>query len=101
MPNMNQMMAQVRKMQEQLQKQIQEMRVDATSGGGMVQAKMNGQKQLLELKIDPEAVKEGDVEMLQDLILAAINECARKVDDEMQSKVGSLTGGLGLPPGMF
>lgn len=100
MPNMNQMMNQVRKMQERLQKELEELRVEATAGGGMVQVKMNGNKSLLEVKIDPDAVKDGDVEMLQDLILAAINECARKVEQELQSKMGALTGGLGLP-GMF
>lgn len=100
MPNMNQMMAQVRKMQEQLQKQIEELRVDSSSGGGMVQVKMNGHKHLIEVKIDPEAAKDGDVEMLQDLILAAVNECARKVDEALQSRMGALTGSMGLP-GMF
>ena len=95
MPSIQQMMSQVRKMQEQLQKQLEELRVDSASGGGMVQVKMNGQKHLLELKIDPEAVKDGDVEMLQDLIVAAVNECARKVDEALQSKMGALA------PGMF
>ena len=100
MPNVQQMMNQMRKMQEQLQRQLEELRVDAAAGGGMVQVKMNGHKQLLELKIDPEALKDADVEMLQDLILAAINECARKVEEALQSKMGALAGGLGLP-GMF
>ena len=100
MPDLKQMMNQVRKVQEQMQKQLEELRVEASSGGGMVQVKMNGHKHLLDLKIDPEAVKDADVEMLQDLILAAINECTRKVDTELQSKMGSLAGGLGLP-GMF
>ena len=100
MPNLQQMMSKVRKVQEQMQKQLEELRVEASSGGGMVQVKMNGHKHLLDLKIDPEAVKDADVEMLQDLILAAINECIRKVDTELQSKMGSLAGGLGLP-GMF
>ena len=100
MPDLKQMMNQVRKVQEQMQKQLEELRVEASSGGGMVQVKMNGHKHLLDLKIDPEAVKDADVEMLQDLILAAINECIRKVDTELQSKMGSLAGGLGLP-GMF
>lgn len=97
MPNLQQMMDQVRKMQEQLQKQLDELRVDSASGGGMVQVKMNGHKHLLELKIDPEALKEADVEMLQDLIVAAVNECVRKVEAELQSKMGALAGGLGLP----
>jgi DNA-binding YbaB/EbfC family protein len=100
MRNLQQMMSQVRKMQEQMQKQMEEMRVEASSGGGIIQARMNGQKHLLELKIDPEALKDMDVEMLQDLVVAAVNECTRRVDEEMQSKVASLTGGLGIP-GMF
>lgn len=100
MRNLQQMMGQVRKMQEQLQKQMEAMRVDAAAGGGIVQAKMNGQKQLLEIKIDPEALKDADVEMLQDLILAAVNECARKVDEELQNQVGSATSGLNIP-GLF
>lgn len=100
MPNFQQMMGQVKKMQEQLQKQMDEIRVEATAGGGIVHAKMNGQKQLLEVQIEPEAVKDADVEMLQDLIVAAVNECARKVDEELQSKVGGMTGGLNIP-GMF
>ncbi len=100
MRNLQQMMNQARKMQEQLQKQMEELIVEASAGGGMVRAKMNGQKNLLQLTIDPEAVKDADVEMLQDLVRAAVNECARKVDEELQSKVGALTGGLGIP-GMF
>ena len=97
MPNLQQMMNQVRKVQEQMQKQLEELRVEASSGGGMVRVKMNGHKHVLELKLDPETLKDGDVEMLQDLLLAAINECARKVDAELQSKMGALAGGLGLP----
>ncbi len=97
MPNLQEMMSQVRKMQEQLQKQLDELRVETSSGGGMVQVKMDGHKHLLELKIDPEAMKDADVEMLQDVILAAVNECARKVEAELQSKMGALAGGLGLP----
>jgi nucleoid-associated protein EbfC len=100
MRNLQQMMGQVKKMQEQMQKQMEELRVEASAGGGMIQARMNGQKHLLELKIDPEAVKDADVEMLQDLILAAVNECARKVDDELQNKLGGMAGGLNIP-GLF
>jgi nucleoid-associated protein EbfC len=76
---------------------MQETVVDASSGGGTVTVKMDGRKQLLSLKIDPEAVKSGDVEMLQDLITAAINEAARKIDQSMQSTVGGLLGGMGIP----
>ena len=100
MRNLQQMMSQVRQMQEQMQKQMEGLRVEAASGGGMVQARMNGQKQLLEIRIDAQAFKEADAEMLQDLIVAAVNECARKVDEELRSKVGALTGGLGIP-GVF
>ena len=97
MPNLQEMMQQVRKMQEQMQRQLEELRVEAGAGGGIVRVRMNGQKHVLEMKIDPEAVKDGDVEMLQDLVMAAINEASRKVDQEIQQKLGALAGGLGLP----
>ncbi len=97
MPNFQQMMQQVRKMQEQMQRQLEELRVEASAGGGVVRVRMNGQKQVLELKIDPEAVKDGDVEMLQDLVTAAVNEAGRQVEQQIQEKLGSLAGGLGLP----
>ena len=100
MRNLQSMMGQVKKMQEQLQKQMEALRVEASAGGGIVHAKMNGQKQLLEVRIDPEAVKDADVEMLQDLIVAAVNECARRVDEELQSQLGGMAGGLNMP-GMF
>ena len=74
--------------------------VDATAGGGMVTVKMNGQKQLLSLQIDPEVFTGGDKDMLQDLIVAAVNEGIRKVDEAMQGQLGSLTGGLKIP-GLF
>ena len=77
-------------------KEMQETVVEASSGGGSVTAKMDGRKQLLSLRIDPEAVKSGDVEMLQDLVLAAVNEAGRKIDGAMQSSVGGMLGGLGL-----
>lgn len=99
MRNLQQMMGQVKKMQEQLQKQMDELRVEASAGGGMVQARMTGTKQLLSIRIDPEAWKDADPEMLQDLIVAAVNECGRKVDEELQAKMGGLSG-LNLP-GLF
>jgi len=71
------------------------LRVDAAAGGGMVRVEMNGHKEILSLRIEPEAT--GDVEMLQDLILAAINECNRKVDESMQSRLGNALGGLNIP----
>ena len=98
-PNMQAMMKQAQKMQEQLQEQIAAIRVEASTGGGMVTVKMDGQKHVLEVKIDPEAA--GDLEMLQDMVLAAFNEAAKKVDEEAQAKMGGMLGGLGLPPGML
>jgi DNA-binding YbaB/EbfC family protein len=88
------MMKQAQKMQEQLQKDMEELRVEATSGGGMVTVVTNGAKQLISLKIDPEVVSKDDVEMLQDLILAAVNDAHRKADDQLKKKVG------GMMPGM-
>jgi nucleoid-associated protein EbfC len=97
--DIRQMMKQAQKMQEQLQKQMQELRVEATSGGGMVTVVVNGSKQLLSLRLDPEVVSKEDVEMLQDLILAAINDAYRKADEALQKSMGGmLPGGM---PGMF
>ena len=98
--NLQQMMKQAQQMQEKLQKQMEATVVDATAGGGMVSVKMNGQKQLLSIQIDPEVFSGGDKDMLQDLIVAAVNEGIRKVDDVMQSQLGNLTGGLKIP-GLF
>jgi DNA-binding YbaB/EbfC family protein len=93
--NIQELMSQAKKQYEVLQKKMQETVVDASAGGGTVTVKMDGRKQLLSVKIDPEAVKSGDVEMLQDLVMAAINEAARKVDASMQSNLGGMMGGLG------
>jgi nucleoid-associated protein EbfC len=90
------MIAQAQKQAEQLQKQMQSTVVEASSGGGTVTVKMNGQKKVVGITIDPEAVKAGDIEMLQDLIAAAVNEAGRKVDEAMQASVGGMLGGLGL-----
>jgi DNA-binding YbaB/EbfC family protein len=90
------MIAQAQKQAEQLQKQMQSTVIEASSGGGTVTVKMNGQKRVLGVTIDPEAVKSGDIEMLQDLIAAAVNEAGRKVDEAMQASVGGMLGGLGL-----
>ena len=95
--NLQQLMSHAKQQYETLQKKMQETVVEASSGGGTVSVKMDGRKQLVSLKIDPEAVKAGDIEMLQDLITAAINEAARKVDHAMQSTVGGLLGGMGIP----
>jgi DNA-binding YbaB/EbfC family protein len=98
--NIQQMMKQAQQMQERLQKQMAELRVEGNSGGGMVSVVMNGAKQIQALKIDPEAVSKDDVEMLQDLILAAINDAHRKADEEMAKQMGGMMGGLKIP-GMF
>jgi nucleoid-associated protein EbfC len=98
--NMQQMMKQAQKMQEQLQKQMDSTVVEATAGGGMVSLKMNGNKQLMAIQIDPEVFAAADKEMLQDLIVAAVNECVRKVDEALSGQLGGLTSGLKIP-GMF
>lgn len=97
--NMQQMMQQAQKMQEKLHQEIALIKVEATAGGGMVTAHMDGQKNLLSMRIDPEVA--GDVEMLQDMVVAAVNEAAKKVDDEIKGKMGGMMSGMGLPPGMF
>ena len=97
--NMQKMMEQAQKMQEQLQKQIAEIRVEASTGGGMVTVKMDGQKKLLSIAIEPDAME--DREMLQDMIRGAVNEAAKRVDDEAQGKMGGMLGGMGLPPGLL
>jgi len=91
------MMQQAQQMQERLQKQMIDMRVEATAGGGMVTVVINGNKQLLQLKIDPEVVSKDDVEMLQDLILAAVNDAHRKVDESLASQMQGMMGGLRIP----
>jgi len=93
--NIQQMMKQAQVMQEKMQKEMEELRVDASAGGGVVTVQMKGNHEVVALKIDPEAVKEGDVEMLQDMIVAATNEANRKVDEAMKGKLGGM-----LPPGL-
>ena len=97
--NMQAMMKQAQQMQQKLQEQIAAIRVEASAGGGMVNVKLDGHKNVLSVKIDPEVA--GDVEMLQDMAMAAFNEAAKKVDEEAQGKMGGMLGGLGLPPGLF
>jgi DNA-binding YbaB/EbfC family protein len=91
---MQQMMKQAQQMQERLQKQMAELRIEASAGGGMVSVVLNGAKQLQSITIDPEVVSKDDVEMLQDLIVAVINDAQRKADDEMKQQMGGM-----LPPG--
>ncbi|HVP44393.1 MAG TPA: YbaB/EbfC family nucleoid-associated protein [Terriglobales bacterium] len=91
---LQEMMTAVKQQAEQLQEKLRQTIVEASAGGGTVTVKMNGAKQVLAVTIDPEAVKSGDVEMLQDLVVAAVNEAGRKVDDAMQSSLGGMLGGL-------
>ena len=91
------MMKQAQEMQERLKKQMAELRVEATAGGGMVTVTVNGTKQLLSITLDPEVVSKDDVEMLQDLIVAAVNDAGRKVDEQLGQSMGGLMGGLKIP----
>jgi len=93
--NLQELMAQAKQQYETLQKKMEQTVVEASAGGGTVTVKMEGRKQVLAVVIDPEAIKAGDVEMLQDLVMAALNEAGRKVDQAMQSSVGGMLGGLG------
>jgi DNA-binding YbaB/EbfC family protein len=95
--NIQQMMKQAAQMQERLQKQMAEMRAEGTAGGGMVTVVINGAKQLQSIKIDPDCVSKDDVEMLQDLIVAAVSDAQRKVDEDLQKQMGGMMGGLKIP----
>jgi DNA-binding YbaB/EbfC family protein len=95
--NLQDMLAQARQQAEKLQEKMQQIIVDASSGGGSVTVKMNGQKQLLSVAIEEDVVKSGDIEMLQDLIIAAVNQATQKVDDALKSSLGGMFGGMGLP----
>jgi DNA-binding YbaB/EbfC family protein len=97
--NMQNVMKQAQQMQEKMQQEIALIRVEASAGGGMVTITMDGHKNVLGVKIDPEVA--GDVEMLQDMVLAACNEAAKKVDEESSQKMSGMLGGMGLPPGLF
>jgi hypothetical protein len=94
LPNM---MKQAQEMQERLQREMSELSVEGNAGGGMVTVMVNGHKHLQRIKIDPEVVSKDDVGMLQDLIVAAVNDAHRKVEDAMKQKMGGLLGGLKLP----
>jgi nucleoid-associated protein EbfC len=96
---MHEMMTRAQEMQQQMQKKMRETQVEASAGGGAVVVRMNGEKQVLSIRIEKDACS--DVEMLQDLVMAAVNEAVRKVDAAMQSQLGGLLGGMGLPPGLF
>ncbi len=99
MKQIQEMMTRAQEMQQQMQQKMRETQVEASAGGGAVVVRMNGEKLLLSVNIEKDAAN--DVEMLQDLITAAVNEAARKVDAAVQSQLGGLLGGMGLPPGLF
>ena len=103
---LQQMLSRLRQVQEDLQRQVNSVAVEASAGGGMVTVKMNGQKQVLEVKIEKEVFAGKDHEMLQDLMRAAVNEASRRVDEELANQMKSMAGGLpglqGLKiPGLF
>ena len=98
MTNIRQLMKQAQQMQEKMKRELAELVVEASVGGGMVTVKMSGHKQLVGVSIDPEIMDPEDASMLEDLVLAAVNEAGRKVDEELQSKMGSMASGMpGLP----
>ncbi len=103
MGNMNNLMKQAKKMQEQMmkmQEELEEKTVEASAGGGVVTVVANGKKEIMEISIDPAVVDPDDIEMLQDLIMAAANEALRKAEEMVQSEMSKITGGMGIP-GMF
>jgi nucleoid-associated protein EbfC len=95
--NILEVMQQARQMQEQLQKRMGDLRVEASAGGGMVTVVVNGAKQVQSITIDPEVVSKDDIEMLQDLIAAAVNDANRKVDEQLGQSMSGLLGGLKIP----
>lgn len=95
--NPQKLLKQLQQQQEKMQEEIAALVVEATSGGGMVRVEMDGQKNLKSLKLEPDVVSKDDVEMLQDLVVAAVNEASRKVDEAVKEKIAGLTGGLKIP----
>lgn len=95
--NLQKMMAQAQQMQEQLQRKMSEMKIGSTAGGGAVVVTVNGNKQLLSIRIDPEGVTKDDIEMLQDMIVAAVNDAHRKVDEALAGQMQGMMGGLNIP----
>ncbi len=97
--NMQKMMQQAQQAQQQLQEEVSKIRVEASTGGGMVTVKMDGTKNVISVAIEPDAAE--DIEMLQDMIRGAVNEAGKRVDEEAQGKMRGMLGGMGLPPGML
>lgn len=98
--SLQKMLKTAKEMQDKLQKELAEMRVNGTSGGGMVSVTMDGQKNVVAVRIEPEVVNKDEVEMLQDLILAALADAVAKVDESLAQKLGNLGGGFKIP-GLF
>lgn len=102
--NMGKMMKQIQQMQKriaQLQEELAEMTVEASSGGGVVRVVANGRKEIVAVTIEEEVLEDKDVEMLQDLILSAVNEALRLAEEKAAEEMQKITGGLNLPPGLF
>lgn len=99
--NIGKMMKDLQKMQTKMQDDLQTLEVEGSAGGGIVTARMNGKKELLEIKLSPEAVTPDETDLMEDLLVAAVNEAGRKVDEEVERMTQGLTSGLKLPPGMF
>ena len=102
--NMQQLMRQAQKMQQQMQEaqeQLDAAEYEASSGGGMVSVKVTGKRELTAITIDPQVVDPDDIEMLQDLMMTAVNEALRQMEEISQNEMNKVTGGLGLPEGMF
>ncbi len=97
MPNLNKILKQAQKMQEKVQEEMEALVVEESVGGGMVTIRMNGQKQALQITVDPSLLTESEKEMLEDLLVAAFNQASGKVDETLQEKLGGLGGGMGLP----
>ena len=97
MPNLNKLLKQAQKMQEQVQQEMESLVIEESAGGGMVTVRMSGQKQILKVTLDPSLLVPSEKEMLEDLLVAAVNQAARKVDETLQDKLGGLGTGLGLP----
>jgi len=93
--NIQQMMREAQKMQEKMMKEVEALSIEASAGGGVVTVRVKGTHEVESIKIDPEAIKDGDVEMLEDMIVAAMNEANRKIEEALKSKVGGM-----LPPGL-
>jgi DNA-binding YbaB/EbfC family protein len=99
--NIGKMMKDLQKMQTKMQDDLQTLEIEGSAGGGIVTARMNGKKELLEIKLSPEAITPDETDLMEDLLVAAVNEAGRKVDEEVERMTQGMTAGLKMPPGMF